>query len=617
MSATPNFGGAESLPNLTRHEGPPSGKSPGALRSLAQPRVEKLRQMTPVEVSLLAGFFIYAALFIYKSSFTIEGVRYFSLFDDDMISMRYAANLAHHNGLVWNPGGGRVLGFTNLLWVLYMAMFHLLPIPAPKIALCIQASGVAFLGLSLIFVKGIAQKISAQSRSAAAVAMCLTGFYGPLVNWSVQGTEVSVLTLAVTASVWLALRALDTDAVPYGLYALLGLSTVCRIDMAVFAGSVLLSLAMLQPREWKRHLILGGSFILAFLIAQLGFNLLYYGNCLPNTYYLKMTGYPLWGRLAHGALVGFLFVLPFLPLLWLLIKRVPRAGISPGQIIIAAAVAAQLSYSVWVGGDAWEWWGGANRYVAIVMPLFFVLLAEALVRVSRLAGVVSDGMPSWMKNPRLILAALVVNALLLGDINRLPSYFLLEKPLETSGNVEAVRQALLVRSLTDKDASIAVVWAGALPYFAQRRAIDLLGKSDEKIAKEPMRLNSELGRTHGFWPGHLKWDYAYSIGQLKPDVVMQLWGVQPGELPWLSSEYQAVMVGGYRWYVKRGSAHFRWEAAAPFHREPPAEGARYVAPIVYAFGILIILATAFAFQRADPTDPSPRVRIATAIGTPR
>ena len=24
---------------------------------------------------------------------------------------------------------------------------------------------------------------------------------------------------------------------------------------------------------------------------------------------------------------------------------------------------------------------------------------------------------------------------------------------------------------------------------------------------------------NGFYPGHLKWDYAYSIGQLRPDVV--------------------------------------------------------------------------------------------------
>ena len=59
--------------------------------------------------------------FIAASSFEIEGRRYYSLFDDAMISMRYAANLAHGHGLTWNPGE-RVEGFTNPLWTLVMAL---------------------------------------------------------------------------------------------------------------------------------------------------------------------------------------------------------------------------------------------------------------------------------------------------------------------------------------------------------------------------------------------------------------------------------------------------------------------------------------------------------------
>ena len=35
--------------------------------------------------------------------------------DDAFISFRYAANLAHGRGLVWNPGE-RVEGYTNFLW---------------------------------------------------------------------------------------------------------------------------------------------------------------------------------------------------------------------------------------------------------------------------------------------------------------------------------------------------------------------------------------------------------------------------------------------------------------------------------------------------------------------
>ena len=62
---------------------------------------------------VVAVFLIYAALFIYRTSFVVGGERYFSLFDDAMISMRYAKNLAHGYGLLWNSGGDRVEGYTN------------------------------------------------------------------------------------------------------------------------------------------------------------------------------------------------------------------------------------------------------------------------------------------------------------------------------------------------------------------------------------------------------------------------------------------------------------------------------------------------------------------------
>ena len=72
--------------------------------------------------AIIAGYLLYGCAFIYRTSFIQAGVRYFVLMDDEMISMRYAKNLAHGWGMVYNPGGDRVEGFTNLMWMLYMAM---------------------------------------------------------------------------------------------------------------------------------------------------------------------------------------------------------------------------------------------------------------------------------------------------------------------------------------------------------------------------------------------------------------------------------------------------------------------------------------------------------------
>ena len=69
-------------------------------------------------VLIAVSYIAYAAIFIFQSSFVVSGERFFTLFDDAMIAMRYARNLADGYGLVWNPGGERVEGFTNPIWTI-------------------------------------------------------------------------------------------------------------------------------------------------------------------------------------------------------------------------------------------------------------------------------------------------------------------------------------------------------------------------------------------------------------------------------------------------------------------------------------------------------------------
>src|SRR5258708_2386240 len=72
--------------------------------------------------SIVLGLWaVSAAYFISQTTHvSIDGVKYFTLFDDGMIGMRYAKNLVEHHALVWNLGD-RVEGFTDPLWTLIMA----------------------------------------------------------------------------------------------------------------------------------------------------------------------------------------------------------------------------------------------------------------------------------------------------------------------------------------------------------------------------------------------------------------------------------------------------------------------------------------------------------------
>src|SRR3989441_194942 len=54
---------------------------------------------------------------------------YWFLTDDAFISFRYARNLRHGDGLVFNPGLDRVEGYTNFLWVVLLAGGGALGVP--------------------------------------------------------------------------------------------------------------------------------------------------------------------------------------------------------------------------------------------------------------------------------------------------------------------------------------------------------------------------------------------------------------------------------------------------------------------------------------------------------
>jgi hypothetical protein len=160
----------------------------------------------------------------------------------------------------------------------------------------------------------------------------------------------------------------------------------------------------------------------------------------------------------------------------------------------------------------------------------------------------------------LFVGTSMVNFNYLVNIRSLERWALLRQPLFIEGNKEYVQIALAVDKITTPQASLAVVTAGAIPYFSDRFAIDLLGKNDVKIAHEKVHTNLSLSGVTNFRPGHLKWDYDYSLGELKPDVVVQLWGNTSEAQPYIDQYYQ---VGGapndLAFSLRVGSENILWD----------------------------------------------------------
>src|SRR3989304_2857423 len=177
------------------------------------------RRWTQLGVTFLASAFVlWAGYFIFRSSFiATDGRRYFSLFDDAMISMRYAWNLSHGAGLVWNPGE-RGEGYTNLLMVVLMSVWTGL-LDKSSAVLAVQLTGIpillgiAALGFQHWLELSRGNDVLHRNGFASLAFMgCL--LYYPLAYWTLMGMETGLLTLFLLTGSLALLRHIRTGRFP-------------------------------------------------------------------------------------------------------------------------------------------------------------------------------------------------------------------------------------------------------------------------------------------------------------------------------------------------------------------------------------------------------------------
>jgi hypothetical protein len=486
---------------------------------------------------VVVAYVVYVFALFWRSSAVIDGERYFALGDDAMISMRYARNFAHGHGLVWNVGDRPVEGYTNPLWVLLMTAIHALPLPASKTSGAGKVLAMALLVANLFVTRRLAERVGASAAAAVGAAL-LTAFHYPLTVWSLQGSEVALVVPLVGMVLLTAICSISADrfsAIPYWM---LGAGTLVRPDVAVLYVGLLAGLATIDRARRAAHLTYGIGVLVFFAALQTAFRLAYYGEWLPNTYYLKMTGYPALWRIAWGIrdLAGFVWHRNWvvLALAALGVYRRPRY-----TVIVASVAAAQFAYAAYIGP-------ADNRFTTLAMMLVFVLAAvgaDALLATAAAPGRLGIQARHAVWAPALLaaVAAWTLN----------PEAF---RVRGFPGSVLYRDKAL--DDITTAHARVAVTAAGTL-YFLDRDGVDVLGKNDYTLARA--RVHRSFHRFGaGYVSGHMKWDYAYSIGVLAPDVVAELWRYPEDADPYLQ-KYEPLRIGDETVYLLRGSPQIRWD----------------------------------------------------------
>lgn len=506
----------------------------------------------PVAVLLIIHF-LYLLALIWRSSFVWENIRYFVLFDDEMISMKYAFNLAHGAGLVWNRGDVPVEGYTNFLWTLIMAGIHLLPIPLEKMSLLVQILSALLSSVTVYFVFKLTFLLNKRFLPSFLAAI-FVAFYFPLNNWSaVLGTEVSLLALTTIICAYLSLsitRKGEWQKVVL-IFFLLSLGLLTRMDFFLPAAIItffLFTHKLVSKHAWGRGVVL----MVSLILAHLAFRYFYYHDLFPNTYYLKMTGHPTLLRLTRGfyvAVKNHNLILLIIPFVYAFLTK------NKTILFLTSLVAGQFLYSIYVGGDAWEGFGETNRYHAVTTAIYFPLLFTALYQA--FLYIKNNSSKTFQRALKLTVTLGLIFLFILFNTqsDNMPLQMtLLKPPLTVGENAMQVRIShVLNRAVKDPSAKIGVVWAGSIPYFSKGYFVDLLGKNDSIIArseaKNPYGVTlGPLQKLFAFWPGHNKFDYPYVLKQYNPDLISQLY---PREfMPLLTSYTRFITPEGHEMFIR-------------------------------------------------------------------
>ena len=521
---------------------------------------QKLEKYVLLTISIC--FILWSTVFIYKSSFiAIDGNRYFCLFDDAMISMRYAWNLSHGSGLVWNQGE-YIQGYSNFLLTLIMSLVTLIFDKSSSVLIIQALNVVIMLAIAYVNMKisdyAIPQELLQHHTFIRILSFLGILFYYPLVYWSLMGMETGLLTLLLLLSILFAFIYINNKTVPslYLVAGFLGLAHLTRNDSIIFASLIWMYIAykillFKSKINYKGFTQLSKPFIFyaLFIVGQLSFQYSYYGEMLPNTYTLKLTGMPLYARIVNG--IG--FTIPFITSISFIIT-LAIVGITlyskKSNYLLLSFILSAISYQIFIGGDAWNYWRLTSPSMPLLIILFIIALDIVVIKVSKTG--------TFRIKIRVILLMLI--GLALANSKFLREIMFLNTTPQASANHYNVNTAITLDQLITKDSTIGVYWAGSIPYFSGRKAVDFLGKSDRYVAHLAPDLSGSIAYAGmSSVPGHNKYDLNYSIKSLKPTFVQGFtWGTQDLS-EWAETHYVAVEYNDVRLFLLKDSPSVLWE----------------------------------------------------------
>lgn len=403
----------------------------------------------------------------------VAGQAHWVLHDDFMIAQRYAQHLAAGDGLVFNSGE-RIEGFSDPLTVLAISWpLEWLRVPGRMLGLCVWSLNALLHGLIALTLLGSAP--DRRRGGLCALAYVTLPHHSFFAHCGLEVYVQALLLLLVVS------RLREGGRVFYVALGLLPLAHSIDLPLWSLASIARFSLARDRGRE---------AFRLALSALPMAlyetFRLAYYGQPLPNTYYLKAGGVsaPIMGVLY--LLRGGKWLVPLLALALVGLWR-EKQRLRGAMPLLAFILIPYFVFVAKVGGDNFEWY----RFIFIALPAVLWAIRESCAREK-----------AWLVTAAIAaqLAINVVGFVRSDEDNR--------RLLRWDAGRIALGYAIAANSRAD--AVVALFGIGNAGYFSDRYVLDMLGKADAFIARTPAHRQRRIG--------HQKDDPAYVMSR-RPDLV--------------------------------------------------------------------------------------------------
>jgi arabinofuranosyltransferase len=417
--------------------------------------------------------------------------------DDAFISFNYAKSLVEGDGLTWF--GVRVEGYTNFLWVLWIALGLKLGMDA---VIWAHAGSIAAFLATLCAMWRLGGRIFNTRLPTVTAILLFMGNY-TVASFATGGLETMLQTALLSSAAIVAYDLWKQRSASIGqclgVSVMATLAILTRLDSALPLAVLLASAIIVLPRSAlpRPRLVLLLGPVLVVVTVWLAWKLTYYHRVLPNSFVSKVGGNP--RMLINGFHYVALFFRSYLlwPFLTLGVAlQIWRRWAIPSRLIpLFVLVLSWCIYVVAVGGDFMEF-----RLLVPMTPFLFLIVAYYIHDIIGTA---------WLRRPTIV-TALSLLVLLLGSIyHGVTSRGVV--PGRTLDSIPALASfydvyedhdwtrigSRLKIELGDLDASLALHAVGAIPYYSGLRTVDMYGLNDLNIVAEGVHVPAMYLR-----PGH-------------------------------------------------------------------------------------------------------------------